>query len=238
MQPQLSANLFASGDRNVSFPLAVGAEASGYHSPISKDSKMGIVLIQEWWGLNKSIMGTSDTIANQGFSVLCPDIYRGKIAKDTESAGHLLTGLDWPDAVQVIGGAANYLLSQGCKKVGVMGFCMGGALTIASICFWGKLFSAATPFYGIPDMNTWDAKKITCPVEMHFGQLDELKGFSDPDSAKALEKKMKDCGVNASLKVWEKAGHAFMNPDSPNHNKEVAEKALADVVAFMKLHLQ
>lgn len=238
MEPQLSPNLFASGDCNVTFPLSLGPDASGYHSAISQDSKTGVVLIQEWWGLNKSIMETSDTIAKQGFSVLCPDIYRGKLAKDTETAGHLLTGLDWQDAVQVIGGAANYLLSRGCNKIGVTGFCMGGALTIASVCFWGKLFSAAAAFYGIPDMSVWDSKKITCPVALHFGELDQLKGFSDPDSARELEKRMKEDGVNVSLKIWEKAGHAFMNPDSPNYNKEVQEEALKEVSGFFKVNLE
>ena len=238
MQPQISPNLITAGDRNVTYPLAKGPEGSGYQSPISKDSKLGIVIIQEWWGLNKAIMSTCDHIASQGFSVLCPDIYRGKQAIDHETAGHLLQGLDWPDAVQVIGGAANFLLSTGCKKVGVMGFCMGGALTIAATCFWGKTFSASAPFYGIPDMSVWDLKGIECPLSLHFGELDELKGFSDPESAKVLEKNLKDAGKEVSLKIWEKAGHAFMNQDGPNYKKEVAEKALAEITVFMKKHLE
>ena len=237
MQNQLPEPLITSGDRNVVYPLSLGSDASGYHSPINQDSKMGLILIQEWWGLNKAIMTTADRVASNGFSVLCPDIYRGKQAKDTESAGHLLSGLDWPDAVQVIGGAANYLLSKGCSKVAVTGFCMGGALTIAASCFWGKRFSASAPFYGIPDMGVWEAKNIACPVYLNFGALDELKGFSDPESARGLEKKMKESGVDVTLKVWENAGHAFMNQDSPNYRKEVADVALVELVAFLKKNL-
>lgn len=238
MQTEIPANLITSGEHNITYPLAVGPEASGYHSSISKNSKLGLIVIQEWWGLNKAIITTSDTIASQGFSVVCPDVYRGKVAKDHESAGHLLSGLDWADAVQVIGGAANYLLSQGCTKVGVLGFCMGGALTIASICFWGKLFSASAPFYGIPNLNVWDLKKITCPVFLNFAELDDLKGFSDPESARELEKKMKEIGVDVVLKVWENSKHAFMNQDSDRYNKDVAEQALGEVAVFMKKHLE
>jgi len=238
MQEDIPAPLITQGDRNVTYPIPVGPEASGYHSPLFKDSNMGLIVIQEWWGLNKAIMTTSDKIASQGFSVLCPDIYRGKLAKDRETAGHLKTGLDWDDAVQVNAGAAYYLLSQNCKKVGVMGFCMGGALSIATICFWGKLFAASAPFYGIPDMSRWDVRKITCPVSLNFAEFDDKQGFSDPESARQLEKLMKDGGINVNLKVWEKVDHSFMNQDSKLYDKETATKALEEVVGFMKKNLE
>ena len=238
MEAQLPAPLITAGTSNVTFPLEVGAEGHGYHSAISKDSKLGLVVMQEWWGLNKAIMSTSDVLASQGFSVICPDIYRGKCAINRETAGHLMSELDWKDAVQVIGGAANYLLKHGCTKVGVTGFCMGGALTIAGIYFWGKLFSAAAPFYGIPDLSQWDINKITCPVALNFAELDKAVGFSDPGSARSLEKKLKDAGKDASLKVWENVDHAFMNQDGPNYHKETAGLALDDVAGFMKKYLQ
>lgn len=226
--------LITSGDRNITYSLAEGPEASGHHCSINKDSKLGLVLIQEWWGLNKAIITTANHVAAQGFSVLCPDIYRGKQAKDRESAGHLKQGLDWADAVQVIGGAANYLLSQGCSKVGVTGFCMGGALSIAAACYWGKRFSASAPFYGIPEMKDWDAKNIGCLVYLNFAELDQVQGFSDPDSAKELQKKLKDAGADVTLKIWEQAGHSFMNQDNPNYKRDMAEAALVELVAFLK----
>lgn len=95
----LSPNLTTSADRNLIFPLEKGEPSQAYLSPLNIDSKIGLVLIQEWWGLNKSIMTTADKFAAEGFKVVCPDMYRGKVAKDTENAGHLLTGLDWKDAL-------------------------------------------------------------------------------------------------------------------------------------------
>jgi carboxymethylenebutenolidase len=95
----LSPNLTTTADRNLTFQLEKGDPAQAYLSPINNEAKVGLVLIQEWWGLNKSIMTTADKFAVEGFKVLCPDMYRGKVAKDTENAGHLLTGLDWKDAL-------------------------------------------------------------------------------------------------------------------------------------------
>ena len=99
-------------------------------------------------------------------------------------------GLDWKGAVQDIAGAQKFLLGKGCKKVGILGFCMGGALTIVASSFIPG-FDAAAPFYGIPDPNHYDINKITCKFQGHFGELDALKGFSDAESAKAFEAKLK-----------------------------------------------
>lgn len=234
----LSSNLTTAADRNITYPLLKGLDGQGYLSPTNSNSQIGLVLIQEWWGLNKSIMATADSFASEGFAVVVPDIYRGKVAKDTESAGHLLSGLDWADAVQVIGGAANYLKNNGCKKIGILGFCMGGALTIASLCSFPDFFSAGAPFYGIPDLNTFDINKIQCPVFLNFAELDDYKGFSDAESAKLLEVKMKNANINVKLIVWEKAQHAFMNPDAgAKYCKETADKAKIGVVEFFKQYL-
>jgi carboxymethylenebutenolidase len=80
-------------------------------------------------------------------------------------------GLDWDGAVKDIKGACDYLKSLGCTKVGILGFCMGGALTIASICKY-ESFSAAAPFYGIPDLKYNDVSKIKCPVFAYFAEKD------------------------------------------------------------------
>ena len=76
---------------------------------------------------------TADKIAQNQFQVIVPDIYRGKVAKNHEEAGHLLQGLNWDGALKVIKGAQQLLVSKGAKKIGIMGFCMGGALTIAAV---------------------------------------------------------------------------------------------------------
>jgi carboxymethylenebutenolidase len=174
---------------------------------------------------------TAETFANQGFAVLAVDIYRGKVADSRETAGHLMGGLDFGSAVQDILAAARALKEKGYKKIGITGFCMGGALTIASIAS-GSEFSAAAPFYGVPDLSKVPLANIKVPVLAHFGDKDEAKGFSDPETAHKLEAAAKEAGVNFTLHMWN-AGHAFMNQANPHaYNPEIAKQALQETVEF------
>lgn len=97
-----------------------------------ESNKLGLIVIQEWWGVNEQIKKRAASLADDGFFTLVPDLYRGKVGKTPDEAKHLMDGLDWSGAIEDIRGAAQYLKSKGCKKVGVMGYCMGGAITIAS----------------------------------------------------------------------------------------------------------
>eukprot|EP01116_Phalansterium_solitarium_P015780 TRINITY_DN351_c0_g1_i1.p2 TRINITY_DN351_c0_g1~~TRINITY_DN351_c0_g1_i1.p2 ORF type:complete len:235 (+),score=58.07 TRINITY_DN351_c0_g1_i1:68-772(+) len=225
--------VFANGPSNVTF----GDNIPGYLSSVSSDSKVGVVVVQEWWGMNISITKTADIIAAEGFRALVPDLYRGKVAKNGEEAGHILSGLDWPKAVADIRAAAQYLLSIGCTKVGVTGFCMGGALTIASATSVDEL-SAAVPFYGVPDLSFWPASNIKVPILAHFGRDDTMKGFSDPEAAENLESTLKAAGKDIQIHMWDGAGHAFMNRDRPSaYRPEIAAQALKETTDFFKKHL-
>lgn len=81
---------------NVKFPRKDAEDVPGYLTPLNEGSKKGLVVIQEWWGLNEQIRAMADRFAQEGgFRALVPDLYRGKVAKDAEEAGHLMSGLDW-----------------------------------------------------------------------------------------------------------------------------------------------
>jgi len=233
---QRSPALTTHATPNVKFPVANSEDLSGYLSPYGKDSSIGVVVIQEWWGMNESIQHTTDEFGQAGFRALVPDLYRGAVAKDHEHAGHLLNGLDWGRAWTDIQGAAKYLLSQGCKKVGVVGFCMGGALTIAAS--QAPEVSATVPFYGCPDLSHVNTKNISGPMQAHFGENDDMKGFADPDTARKLEKFMKDGGVKFELVVHKGCGHAFTNTDRPETvNPTERASAFKSAFEFFKKHL-
>ena len=123
-------------------------------------------------------------------------------------------GLDFGAAVHDIVSAAKALKENGYTSVGITGFCMGGALTLAA-CSHSTEFKAAAPFYGVPDLSKAPVGNIKCPVLAHFGENDDAKGFSDPDTAHKLEKTCKDAGVEFTLHMWKGAGHAFMNQANP-----------------------
>ncbi|CAG2230842.1 E3.1.1.45 [Mytilus edulis] len=108
--------------------------------------------------------------------------------------------------------------------VGVTGFCMGGALTLASAALVPEV-DAAAPFYGIPGKALCDLKNIKCPVQCHFGNLDTLEGFSAPKDQDLLEQTLKETGVVFEFYRYE-ANHAFTNTTGPNYNKECCDLAL------------
>ncbi|KRX06472.1 hypothetical protein PPERSA_05085 [Pseudocohnilembus persalinus] len=219
---------------NTEFPVEGSEKCPAYLSTFSSDSKIGLILIQEWWGVNESICNTADKFAKAGFQVLVPDLYRGKIAKDTEDAGHLLNELQWDQAIKDIGAAGKLMKTNyGCEKVGILGFCMGGALTIASLSAHPDLFYAGSPYYGIPDLNKFPLKNIKVPVLAHFGEKDDMKGFSDQESAQKLQQQAKELKLDFHVKIYPNAGHAFMNSERPDVFKpEIYNIAFQNTVEF------
>src|ERR671914_1745771 len=120
--------------QNVTFKRPDGNDCNGYlATPGAGDKAPGVVVIQEWWGLNDQIKGVADKLAKAGYRALVPDLYRGKVALEANEAEHLMTNLNFGDAAgQDVRGAVQHLKSGGSAKVGVTGFCMGGALTLLS----------------------------------------------------------------------------------------------------------
>ena len=207
-----------------------GSLTPAYEAPANGP---GLVLIQEWWGLNAQIKATADRLAEAGFHVLVPDLYRGKLAADGEEANHLMSGLDFADAThQDLAGAVAALKRRG-QKVGVMGFCMGGALTVAAAVHVQGL-SAAVCYYGVPPKAFADPAAITIPFQGHFATQDD---WCTPEVAAALETDLKAAGQQPEVHHYA-AQHAFFNASRP----EVFDAACADLawqrtLAFLRQRL-
>src|SRR4030081_1900101 len=117
---------------SISFKRPDGKDAGGYLANAARGDARGVVVIQEWWGLQEQIKGMCDRFAVAGFDALAPDLYKGKVVPyhDTDAAGKEMNSLDFIDATtQTVRGAAQYLARNGAK-VGLTGFCLGGAVTI------------------------------------------------------------------------------------------------------------
>jgi carboxymethylenebutenolidase len=170
------------------------------------DDRPGVIVIQEWWGLNDQICGVADRFARAGWNALAPDLYQGRVAQAPDEANHLMTGLDFAGAThQDIRGAARRLASRG-SKVAVMGFCMGGALTVAAAVHVPEV-SAAVSFYGIPPKEFADPAAIAMPFQGHFANRDD---WCTPAAADALEQAMKAAGRTPEIHRYE-AAHGFFN---------------------------
>ena len=185
-----------------------GQSVNGYLAEPAAGAKApGIVVIQEWWGLNDQIKGVADTLATQGYRAMVPDLYRGKVALAANEAEHLMNELNFGDAAgQDVRGAVAHLKAFGSAKVGVTGFCMGGALTLLSSVFVPEL-DAGVAWYGYPPLDYIDAGKIKIPLMGHWA----IEDVPFPIAKVAdLEKKLGDAKVHFEFHRYQ-AKHAFAN---------------------------
>ena len=156
----------------VTFQRPDGQSVQGYLAePANAKGGPAVVVIQEWWGLNDQIRGVADRFAQAGYTALVPDLYRGKSTVEAEEAHHLMTALDFGDAAsQDIRGAAQFL-KRSASKVGVTGFCMGGALTLLALTQSSEV-DAGVVWYGYPPLDFIDASRIKAPLLAHWATQD------------------------------------------------------------------
>jgi carboxymethylenebutenolidase len=193
--------------KTVSFNRPDGQSVSGYLAePRQSAGASSIVVIQEWWGLNDQIRHVADRLALAGYVALVPDLYRGKSTVEAEEAHHLMTGLNFGDAAsQDIRGAVQFLKARG-GKVGVTGFCMGGALTLLALGAAPEI-DAGVVWYGCPPLEYIDASKIKVPVQGHWATQDEFFPVATIDE---LENKLRAADVNFDFHRY-LAYHGFSN---------------------------
>jgi len=194
--------------QTVHFQRPDGQTVTGYLAEANRPIG-AVVVIQEWWGLNDQIRGVADRFARAGFTALVPDLYRGKATVEAEEAHHLMSGLDFGQAAsQDVRGAVQYLqgLKVGSGKVGVTGYCMGGALTVLSATMVPEA-AAAVVWYGMPPLEFVDASQIKIPVQAHWATQD---AFFKIEGVDALEAKFAEAGVRYEAHRY-LAHHAFAN---------------------------
>jgi carboxymethylenebutenolidase len=192
----------------ITFTRPDGQAASGYLAePANAAGAPAVVVIQEWWGLNDQIRGVADRVAAAGYRALVPDLYRGKSTIEAEEAHHLMTGLDFGQAAsQDVRGAVQHLKAGGSAKVGVTGFCMGGALTVLALTMAPEA-DAGVVWYGYPPLDFVDASKIKAPVMAHWAEQDNPFPIAGVD---ALEAKLREAGVHLRGHRY-LAQHGFAN---------------------------
>jgi carboxymethylenebutenolidase len=211
----------------IDFSRPDGGTTKGYLATAGS-GRPGIVVIQEWWGLNDQICGVADRFARAGYNALAPDLYKGRLTAVPDEANHLMTGLDFPDAThQDLRGATQHL-SRGAK-VAVMGFCMGGALTVAAAVHIPEC-AAGICFYGIPPKEFADPAQIKVPFQGHFANQDD---WCTPAAVDALETAMQG---KPEIYRYD-AAHAFFNERSPAYDLACANQAWDRMTAFLTAKL-
>lgn len=217
------------------FSSKSGEVAGAIAAPAGTGKTGGLVVIQEWHGLNDQMKGKVDRFAKEGFLALCPDLYHGKVASNDQDAAALMNQLDWGRAIQDIGAAAAHLRAHArCNgKVAVLGFCMGGALAFAAALNVEGL-ACAVPFYGLPQIPPDQLSKVRIPLQAHFAKKDE---WAKASVAEDIQKKMRAAGGHMDLFVYD-AGHAFMRETDPSkYDAPSAKLAWERTLDFLHKHL-
>lgn len=222
---------------NVTFK-ANGGTATGYLATPASGKGPGVVVIQEWWGLTDQVKGVADMFAREGFVALAPDFYHGKSAKigEPDAAQKLMMEFFQADtAAKDARGAAEYLTSHASvssKKVGAIGFCMGGFLAILVGSVAPDKVAAVVDCYGVgqrvPDLKPMRG----IPILGIFGGKDHS---ANADAIAALEKAAKDAAVPFTKVVYPEGDHAFLNEQRADaYRPDDAKDAWARILPFLK----
>ncbi|MBI4081201.1 MAG: dienelactone hydrolase family protein [Candidatus Lambdaproteobacteria bacterium] len=219
----------------IQFKRPDGKMSSGYlaRPATGGDTAPGLVVIQEWWGLNDQMKKVADRYAAQGYRSLVPDLYRGKLAKDADEAGQMMNALNFGDAAtQDIRAAALWLRASGAK-VAVVGYCMGGALTLIASVKVPEL-DAGVCFYGIPPKQAADPAQMRVPFQGHFANKDT---WCTPAAVSGLEADLKKTKVKWEIYRYD-ADHAFVNETRPDvYNAAAAKQSFERSLTFLKAHV-
>jgi carboxymethylenebutenolidase len=216
-----------------------GNKASGYLVTPAKGSGPGVLVIQEWWGLDSGIKEMANRLGEAGFVALAPDLYHGELAghDEMDKASHLMQSMPPDRAGRDMSGAIDYLASHPAvtsQGIGVVGFCMGGMLSFIIAANRPDKVKAVVPFYGFPQGAAEpDWSKLTATISGHMAEQDS---YFSPEAARALEAKLRALGKNVTLTVHPGTGHAFMAPHNAlgTFNAEVAGKVWPQAVTFLK----
>ncbi len=222
----------------VTYPGPDGQDLTGYLAlPEGVAQAPGVIVIQEWWGLNDQIKGVADRLASAGYVALAPDLYHGVVTSEPDEARKQVMALDRDAAVAEIGAAGDYLLTlpdvQG-SKVGVIGFCMGGMLVLRS-ALDAKNLGAAVAFYGSP-LTAEEVAQVNVPVLGLYGADDTGIAVADVE---AMDAAMTDAGATHEIHIYDGAQHAFFNEQRPeSYNAEAALDGWQRTLGWLQTYLQ
>ena len=214
-----------------------GGEARGYLSTPESGGGPGVVVIQEYWGLVPHIKDVADRFAAEGFVALAPDLYHGDVARSPDEAGKMMMALDIGRAEKDLRGAVQYLADTDAtagERVGIIGFCMGGALSLYGASK-NERVGACVVFYGIHPKVEPDFEHLRAPV---LGIFAEKDSFVTPDSVRALEDAMREHGKSIETHTYPGTDHAFFNDTRPEvYDADAAADAWRRTLAFLRARL-
>jgi carboxymethylenebutenolidase len=215
-----------------------GASAEGYLARPEGDGPFpGVIVVQEWWGLDDHIKDVARRFAGEGFVAFAPDLYHGKVVDEPNEAQKLMMGLDMGKASKELMKAAEYLSNQPYidgRGIGAIGFCMGGGLALTLACD-SPLIRAVAPFYGAPPEPIDRVQSLQGPAFVVYAEND---GWIGPEVRERVQQALSEHGKQFEMKVYPGTDHAFFNDTRPEvYNAEAARDAWGRVLELFRANL-
>jgi carboxymethylenebutenolidase len=213
---------------------ANGGTCPGFLAEPAGGPGAGVIVIQEWWGLNDHVKAVAERYAAAGFLALAPDLYHGKVTKSPDEAGKLLMALSIGRAEQDLRGAVSLLRARTGRKVGTVGFCMGGALSLFAACTNGDDVGACIIYYGGHPKVKYDFDGLRAAVQGHWAENDDWANANIP----VIDAALKQRGLTWECHRYPGTQHAFFNDTRPDvYVREAAELSFERCVAFFRSRL-
>ena len=224
----------------VEFP-SDGGTGGGYLAPAHEGAGLGVIVVQEWWGLADHIVDVCDRFAAEGFTALAPDLSHGETVpnREPDEAAKARTALDLDGAARDLSGAVDFLQAHDAVRgrgVAVVGFCMGGGLALWLATLRSDAVRAAVPFYGIvPNGKEPDWSALTAAVEGHYAEHD---GMASPEAVAGFEAKLTELGKEVRIFTYPGTSPAFFNDTRPEiYDEDAARQAWVRTLEFLRAKL-
>jgi carboxymethylenebutenolidase len=226
--------------QSVQYATVNGKPVMGYLAyPAAAEGGLPAVLVfHEWWGLNDNIKKMADQLAGEGYVALAADLYGGRVASQPEAARSLMEqALKDRDAMgQNLRQAHAYLKEQiKATRVGTIGWCFGGGISLQASLIVPDQVDATVIYYGHVSSDPADLKPLKAPILGLFGGADD--GIP-VESVRAFEATLKSLGKQATIVIYDGAGHAFANPSGTSYKADAAADAWQKSLAFLAEHLK
>ena len=217
--------------------LRIADSFSGYLAEPAAPTGRAVVVLQEIFGVTRKIRAYCDLFAQAGYTALAPDMFwriepgmeLAHSESDLAKALDLLKRFSDPEGLNDIDACVAMLRARGAKKVGVVGYCMGGKL-VGLAAATGRV-DAGVSYYGVGlEKHLDELRRVKCPLQMHFGAKDTYL----PESARQAIAAALDERSRRQIYVYPEAGHAFFRPDLKGSDSALAWER---TTAFFNLHL-
>jgi len=217
-----------------------GSEVTGYLArPEGGEGALpGLIVIQEWWGLNDNVRAMARRFAGEGYVALAVDLYEGKIAEDSDTAyATMKAAMERPERLVANLRQAHAYLREtaGAPKIGVVGWCFGGGWSLQTALELGDGIDAAVVYYGQTTDDPERLAKLSAPLLGLFGGRD--RGIP-VDGVRAMERALTELGKPATIVVYDDADHAFANPSGQRYDEAAATDAWRRTLEFFATHLK